>query len=147
MALAGEGDELALWYGVLAEVGCPLNAALAPTASPALAALPAGARIAADLGLLEAHLKQQPAALLVGNSHCRTPAARLGLPLLRRGFPLYDWLGASDLASAGYEGGRALLFACANLLNQHEDAAVTPYRSPYAVCADKRPAPVVKEVP
>ena len=145
VALAGEGDELALWYGVLAEVGCPLNAALAPVASPALAALPAGTRIAADLGLLEAHLQQQPAALLVGNSHCRTPAARLGLPLLRRGFPLYDWLGASDLASAGYEGGRALLFACANLLNQHEDAAVAPYRSPYAVCADKLPTPVAKE--
>ena len=35
--------------------------------------------------------------------------------------------------------------ACANLLNQHEDAAVAPYRSPYAVCADKLPAACTKE--
>jgi nitrogenase molybdenum-iron protein NifN len=54
----------------------------------------------------------------------------LGAPLMRAGFPQYDWVGGFARAWVGYHGTRQALFDLANLmLSQHHD--IDPYRSRY----------------
>ncbi|MEY2632264.1 MAG: nitrogenase iron-molybdenum cofactor biosynthesis protein NifN, partial [Pseudomonadota bacterium] len=57
-------------------------------------------------------------------------AARLGVPLLRAGFPQYDLVGGYARTWVGYRGTRQALFDIANLmLSQHHE--LEPYRSLY----------------
>ena len=49
-------------------------------------------------------------------------AERLGIPLLRAGFPQYDWVGGYARTWVGYRGARQALFDIANLfLGNHHD--------------------------
>ena len=55
---------------------------------------------------------------------------RLGLPLMRAGFPQYDLVGGYARTWVGYRGSRQALFDLANLmLSQHHE--LEPYRSVY----------------
>lgn len=137
VALAGEGDELLQWSAILADVGAVMPLALAPTNQPQLARLPVARVLTSDLNCLEQQISDSQVALLIGNAHVDGAAGRLDLPLLRRGFPVYDRLGAADCISFGYEGGRALLFAAANALLANHRPLVTPFRSRYAPFADQ----------
>ena len=57
-------------------------------------------------------------------------ASRLGMPLLRAGFPQYDLVGGYARTWVGYRGTRQALFDLANLiLGQHHE--IEPYRSIY----------------
>ena len=68
------------------------------------------------------------ARLLISNSHAVASAGRLGVPLLRAGFPLYDQVGGYARAWVGYRAARQTLFDLANLLlGQHHD--LPAYRS------------------
>jgi len=76
----------------------------------------------------------QPAAgaeLLITHAHGRQPAARLGIPLLRVGFPQYDLLGGFQRCWSGYRASAQALFDLANLLTEHHQG-IAPYRSIYA---------------
>ena len=57
-------------------------------------------------------------------------ARRLGVPLLRAGFPLSDIYGGHARCVVGYRGSRQVLFDIANLLAARQ-RAVAPYRSRY----------------
>ena len=62
--------------------------------------------------------------------HAAETAHRLGLPLLRAGFPQYDHVGGYARTWVGYRGTRQALFDLANLmLGQHHE--LEPYRSIY----------------
>ncbi|MCC8999427.1 MAG: hypothetical protein LM522_08005, partial [Candidatus Contendobacter sp.] len=76
--------------------------------------------------------------LLIGNSHAADAAQRLGIPLLRAGFPLYDQLGGYQRAWIGYRGARQALFDIANLLLSHGHGGVAPYHSFYSHKDDHR---------
>jgi nitrogenase molybdenum-iron protein NifN len=60
-------------------------------------------------------------------------ARRLGVPLLRAGFPQYDLLGGYQRLWVGYRGTRQSLFDLANLLVEHGHIEPEPYVSIYAM--------------
>jgi nitrogenase molybdenum-iron protein NifN len=68
---------------------------------------------------------------VIGNSHAVDTAERLGAPILRAGFPLYDIIGGYQKTWIGYRGSRQTLFDLANLVINfsHEDIPI--YRSIY----------------
>ena len=81
---------------------------------------------AAALATDARRLEDGGAELLVASSHGAAAARRLGIPLLRLGFPVVDRLGAQHLTSVGYRGSLRLLFAAANELLAARDLAPTP---------------------
>ena len=127
-ALALDPDLLLGFGQFLAGVGGDVVAAVAPVRADALADMPCASVQVGDLEDLE-HLAQAGAAqLLIANSHALQGAQRLGLPLLRAGFPQYDYVGGYARGWVGYRGARQALFDLANLfLGQHPD--IPAYRS------------------
>ncbi len=119
VALALEPDLLAAVAALLAEVGAEVVAAVAPTLSPVLAQVPCAEVVVGDYADLEERAREGGAELLVAGSHGRQSAARLGIPLFRLGFPVFDRLGAQYLLTTGYRGTMALLFGLANALLDH----------------------------
>jgi len=63
------------------------------------------------------------ARLLMTHSHGRMSAERLGVPLFRVGFPMFDRLGAAHRRTVGYRGTRDLIFEVGNLLIEHSHEA------------------------
>lgn len=64
----------------------------------------------------------------MANSHGAEVAARLRLPLMRAGFPIYDRAGAHLRQWIGYRGSRETVFELSNLLTGAE-RQIAPYRS------------------
>jgi nitrogenase molybdenum-iron protein NifN len=120
IAVAAEPDLLLALTTLLAGLGATIQAAVAPCASPALAQVPATRVVIGDLEDLER--QASGCDLVIGSSHLKEPADRLGAPLWRAGFPVYDRLGGPQRLMAGYRGGRDSIFAIANLLIDRNDA-------------------------
>lgn len=130
IAVAGEADLLAGFSALLREVGSEVVAAAVPVKAPVLDRLPVRTIKIGDLEDLEAMAREQGAELLIANAHGVASAQRLGIPLLRAGFPQYDWLGGFQRTWIGYGGAQQALFDLANLrVASHH--GVTPYRSIY----------------
>ncbi len=130
VALAADPDLLAALTVFLSGMGMEVVAAVASARGPALAGLELDEVLVGDFEDLERLARDRHAGLIIANSHGAPVAARLGLPLLRAGFPVTDVYGAPSLASVGYDGSRRLLFELANLmLGQYREIA--PYRSRY----------------
>jgi nitrogenase molybdenum-iron protein NifN len=91
-------------------------AAVASTAaSPLLGQAPCETILVGDLADLERAARETRAELLVTHSHGRQAAERLGIPLFRVGFPIFDRLGSQHRVSVGYAGTRSLIFDLANV--------------------------------
>ncbi|MCX8146690.1 MAG: nitrogenase iron-molybdenum cofactor biosynthesis protein NifN [Azovibrio sp.] len=130
LALAADPDLLAMFAPFLAGMGAEIVAAVTPIRAESLAALDIGRISIGDLEDLEHHARRHAAQLLLTNSHGAETARRLGLPLLRIGFPQYDLVGGYARAWVGYRGSRQALFDLANILQSaHHDTQV--YRSLY----------------
>lgn len=130
IALAADPDLLAMLVHFLHGMGADIVAAVSPVRSESLAGLPLPSITVGDLEDLEKQAHRHDAQLVISNSHAVETARRLGLPLLRAGFPQYDWMGGYARAWVGYRGTRQALFDLANLtLSQHHD--IEPYRSLY----------------
>jgi nitrogenase molybdenum-iron protein NifN len=112
----------------LTDMGARVVAAVAPTNSPTLSGLPVDDVIVGDLEDMENLARRRNARLLITNSHGAEAAARLDLPHLRAGYPLYDSIGGHAQTWVGYRGSRLTLFAIANLLLAQR-REVAPYRS------------------
>ncbi len=124
MAVAAEPDLLLATTQLMHELGAEITAAVTTAAgSPALAGVPAKDVIVGDLGDLEK--RAEGVDLIASHSHARQAAARLHVPHLRIGFPIFDRLGAAYRMSLGYAGTRQLIFEIANTIQaaHHE---VTP---------------------
>lgn len=126
IAIAADPDllhTLALFFGGM---GAEVVVAVASTGnSPALADIPAEEVIVGDLGDFEAAAAEREAELLVTHAHGRQAAERLGLPLFRAGFPIFDRIGAQHRCLVGYRGTRDLIAELANLF-----IAVRPEKRP-----------------
>jgi nitrogenase molybdenum-iron protein NifN len=128
VALAAEPDLLAGMSALFTGMGGEVVAAVTPISAESLKRLPCAKVHIGDLQDLEHAAAEGNAQMLVGSSHAVQSAERLGLPLLRAGFPLYDRVGGFARAWVGYRASRQALFDIANLvLEQHHD--IPAYRS------------------
>ncbi|MEO5349947.1 MAG: nitrogenase iron-molybdenum cofactor biosynthesis protein NifN [Magnetococcus sp. YQC-3] len=126
VAIAGEPDLVAGFHQLCAETGAHIVAAVVPDCASAIEGL---CLTVGDLDDLEQLAGREKATLLVGNSNLAETAARMHLPLLRAGFPIFDRLGDFRRTRIGYRGGRDTLFEMSNLLLAGRSHTVAPHRS------------------
>ncbi|TAN48635.1 MAG: nitrogenase iron-molybdenum cofactor biosynthesis protein NifN [Methylococcaceae bacterium] len=130
VAIAADPDLLNAWAQLIHEMGGAVVAAVSAGYSPLLNTLPTAQVKLGDLEDLENLAREANAELLIGNSHAVQSAQRLGLPILRCGFPLYDLVGGYQKTFIGYAGARQSLFDLANLcLSHHQHHEIPVYRS------------------
>jgi len=130
VALAADPDLLGMQARFLTGMGAQIVSAVSPAKAESLAGLQIASVIIGDLEDMEIQARAADAQLIIANSHAAESARRLGLPLLRAGFPLYDCVGAYARTWVGYRGTRQALFDLANLmLGQHHE--LEAYRSIY----------------
>lgn len=132
VAVAADPDLLLAFNQLLAGIGADTVAAVSPVNAPALQAADIAQIKIGDLEDLEQLAKANGAELLICNSHGVESAARLGIPLLRAGFPQYDLLGGYQRTWIGYRGSRQTLFDLANMMLALEKGEIHPYHSIYA---------------
>jgi len=126
VALALEPDLLAGVAALLTEAGAHVVTAITPTGATHLDQLACEEVVVGDFEDTEERAREAGAELLVASSHGAATAGRLGIPLLRLGFPVVDRLGAQHLTTVGYRGSLRLLFAVANELLAMPHIAPTP---------------------
>lgn len=132
VAIAADPDLLNAFAHLVREMGGETVAAVAAGDGPALSSLPVASVKIGDLEDMEQMALEGKAELLIGNSHAVQTAERLGLPILRCGFPLYDTVGAYQKTFIGYAGSRQTLFDLSNLaISQNHTHEVPMYRSIY----------------
>ncbi|WP_165227754.1 nitrogenase iron-molybdenum cofactor biosynthesis protein NifN [Aquisphaera insulae] len=140
LAIAADPDLLLAFGQLAAQMGAEVVAAVAPAAGPSLSSVPAAAVQIGDLADLEKAAREGRAECLIGNSHAVDSAGRLGIPIVRAGFPQYDLIGGYQRTFIGYRGTRQLLFDLANMLAERRHHAIPAYRSIYSQKRDD-PAP------
>ena len=100
---------------LMAKAVLPIDGrAASTTKSAAHALLPAEQVILGDLEDLETGAADCD--LLITHSHGRQAAERMGKPLLRIGFPVFDRIGNAHRVQVGYRGTTALIFEIANTM-------------------------------
>jgi nitrogenase molybdenum-iron protein NifN len=114
VALAAEPDLMLAAGSLLHEMGATLACCVTTTATPALAGVPAEQVMVGDLEDLERGATDCD--LLMTHSHGRQAAERLGKPLFRLGFPVFDRIGNAHVRHVGYRGTMDFIFEVANLL-------------------------------
>ena len=114
VAIGAEPDLLLAVGSLLHDMGAELRCCVSTTKSAAHALLPAGQVLLGDLEDLETGAADCD--LLITHSHGRQAAERLGKPLLRVGFPVFDRIGNAHRVSVGYRGSMSLIFEIANLM-------------------------------
>ncbi len=132
VGIAADPDLLNAFSQMLHGMGVSTVAAVAPANARILKKLPAETVRLGDLEELEKDCVAGDAEFIISNSHAADTAHRLGLPLLRAGFPQYDLLGGYQRVWIGYQGTRATLFDLANMLMSLERGEIHPYHSIYA---------------
>jgi nitrogenase molybdenum-iron cofactor biosynthesis protein NifN len=120
VALALEPDLLWSTAQFLQSMGAEIQAAVTTTKSPLLEQLPQEQVTIGDLEDFEQ--VAVGADLLITNSQGAALSKRLGIPLYRQGFPIFDRLGVNQSPQVGYRGSMNLLFAIGNLLLEQEEA-------------------------
>ncbi|WP_372527551.1 nitrogenase iron-molybdenum cofactor biosynthesis protein NifN [Piscinibacter sp.] len=114
VAIGAEPDLLLAAGSLLHEMGATLACCVSTTHSPALERVPAEQVILGDLEDLERGAVDCD--LLITHSHGRQAAERLGKPLFRLGFPIFDRIGNAHRRHVGYRGTLNLIFEIGNLL-------------------------------
>ncbi|WEX79559.1 nitrogenase iron-molybdenum cofactor biosynthesis protein NifN (plasmid) [Sinorhizobium numidicum] len=132
IAIASEPDQLYQLATFFTGMGAEITAVVTTTStSKILEKVPAEAIQVGDLGDLES--LGDGADLLVTHSHGRQAAARLGIPMMRVGFPVFDRLGSQHKLTILYQGTRDLIFEVANIFQSDPLApspwALDPFRS------------------
>jgi nitrogenase molybdenum-iron protein NifN len=138
VALGCDPDLLYPLAALVHSLGASVVSAVSSTASSAvLEQVPCESVVVSDLGELEEAAARLQADVLITHSHGRQAAQRLGIPLFRVGFPIFDRLGAPARCTVGYRGTRQLIYELANVfmaeLHEHksEDFA-SPVAHPLA---------------
>ena len=126
VALALDGDQLIGFARFLSGMGAEIVAAVAPARAEVLADMPCATVQIGDLEDLENAATD--AQVIIANSHAAGSAERLGVPLIRAGFPQYDWVGGYARQWIGYRGARQALFDFANVILGHHHE-IPAYRS------------------
>ncbi|MBB4342920.1 nitrogenase iron-molybdenum cofactor biosynthesis protein NifN [Rhizobium leguminosarum bv. viciae] len=115
IAIASEPDQLFQFSDFITAMGAEIAAAVTTTGtSKALEMVPAKTVKVGDLSDLES--LAATADLIVTHSHGREAARRLGVPLMRVGFPMFDRFGSQHKLTILYRGTRDVIFDFANIL-------------------------------
>jgi nitrogenase molybdenum-iron protein NifN len=130
VAIAADPDLLLGFDELLRGMGATTVAAVVPAKSEALSRSPLASIHVGDLEDMEKLAREHDASLMLGNSHAVESARRLGVPLLRIGFPQYDLMGGFQRCWFGYRGTRQALFDLANMVMEHHQG-IQPYASIY----------------
>lgn len=120
VVVAGDGDLVWSHAGWLRDMGAEVTV-VAAAPSTVLGRLPQGSLRIGDMEDMARVLDD--ADLLLTNAHGVRAARRVGCPLFRIGYPVFDRLGPQSLVSVGYRGTRDLIFAIGNLLIEHRESA------------------------
>lgn len=132
VAIAADPDLLNAFSHLLTGMGAEVVTAVAPANAPAVKKVDADIVKLGDLEDMEKMAVENNAEIIISNSHAVDSAERLGLPLLRAGFPQYDLLGGYQKVWVGYQGTKQTLFDLANILISLERGEIHPYHSIYA---------------
>lgn len=132
VAVAADADLLNAFVDILQETGAEIVTAVTSCNVPLLTSIPVETIKIGDLEDMEKLAIASKAQLVIGNSHAVISAERLGMPILRAGFPLYDVIGGYAKTWIGYAGSRQTLFDLANLVINHAHEEIPIYRSRYA---------------
>lgn len=120
--LALEPDLLNDFAAFMKGMGVSIPLAVSPTEAPILSEVPADLVRVGDLGDLEEGAGSHRADFLATHSHGRQASQRLGIPLFRMGFPVFDRLGATHRLLIGYRGAKETLFRISNLFLAREES-------------------------
>jgi nitrogenase molybdenum-iron protein NifN len=131
VAIAADPDLLYGMARLVTGMGCEVVAAVAPARANILSAVDTAQVGIGDLEDLEITARRNGAQLVISNSHAVETSRRLGVPLLRAGFPQYDLLGGYQRLWVGYRGTRQALFDLSNLMTEHGHHETEPYVSIY----------------
>ncbi len=138
IAIAADPDLLFSLASFFQSMGACVVTAVASTAnSPLLSELEVETVLVGDLMDFETAAEEAQADMLVTHAHGRQAAERLGLPLLRVGFPIFDRLGAQHRCTVGYQGTRDLIYEVANCF-----IALRPEKRPADFAGILAPAPL-----
>ncbi len=132
-AMAGDADLVKAYSDFVVGMGSEVVVAVVPSKGEAMKAIPAQDVKIGDLEDLEQLAAERQANIVIGSSHAVASAQRLGVPIIRAGFPQYDLIGGYQRCWVGYRSSRQTLFEMANILlsnNHHHE--VKPYLSPLA---------------
>ncbi|KJE22622.1 Nitrogenase component 1 type Oxidoreductase [Frankia torreyi] len=130
VAIAGEPETLLAAGSLLRDVGAEIVTAVSPTPAPALADAPWAEVVIGDLTEFAERAQAAGAELVLGSSHARGIAERIGAAFLPIGFPIFDRLGTALAGTAGYAGSLRLLLDAANRVLDHGHAHARPGRPP-----------------
>jgi nitrogenase molybdenum-iron protein NifN len=122
VAIAAEPDTLLAAGSLLRDVGAEIVTAVSPTPAPILAEAPWDEIVVGDLAEFAERARAAGAELVIGSSHAREVARRIGAAFLPLGFPIFDRLGATLAGTAGYAGSLRLLIDAANRVLDHGHA-------------------------
>ncbi|ABK43705.1 nitrogenase molybdenum-iron cofactor biosynthesis protein NifN [Magnetococcus marinus MC-1] len=137
LALAGDPDFLSNWLPLFQENGLQPVAVVSPVGTDYLQKSLYETIKIGDLEDLQDLAREADAELFIGNSHVAALAQRLGRPILRAGYPLYDQIGSQSRCWIGYTGSRQALFDLANRMMHQEAHGLKPYISRYAPANDQ----------
>ena len=124
VCLALEPDLLYQTSWLLHDMGAQIQAAVTTTKSLLLEDLPVDTVIIGDLEDFEDLAAGSD--LLITNSHGKAIAERLGIPLYRLGYPIYDRLGNGIRCLTGYRGTIQFLFDVGNIFIEAEESHKSP---------------------
>jgi nitrogenase molybdenum-iron protein NifN len=130
-AIAADPDLLFALTEMLSTVGAEIVTAVSSVNAPILKHINTSTVKIGDLEDLEQLAKKNLAEILITNSHGVESSQRLGIPLLRAGFPQYDLLGGYQKNWIGYRGTRQTLFELANMMLSLEKGEIHPFLSIY----------------
>lgn len=139
-AIASDPDLVQAFNELFKSMGAETVAAVVPAGAAVLERVRCAEIQIGDLEDLERLSRAANAEILIGNSHVFESAQRLGLPLLRAGFPQYDRVGGYHRTWVGYRGIRQTLFELANCMLTLERGEIEPYQSIYAQKPEHREA-------
>jgi nitrogenase molybdenum-iron protein NifN len=132
IAIAAEPDHLYALATFFVGMGATITTAVTTTGhSPILGAVPAAEVTVGDLDDLETQAAAAGCDLLVTHSHGRQTSERLGLPLMRVGFPIFDRLGSQHRRTILYEGTRDLIFEVANIFQTNQQVHTPEQLDPF----------------
>jgi nitrogenase molybdenum-iron protein NifN len=143
IAIAADADLLSALVDLVQEMGAEVVTAITSCNVPLLATIPVDTIKIGDLEDMELLGRENRAQLVIGNSHAVDTAERLGVPILRVGFPLYDIIGGYQKTWIGYRGTRQTLFDLANLVISFSHEEIPAYRSIYG----QKPASELTDYP
>jgi nitrogenase molybdenum-iron protein NifN len=131
VGLYGEPELVVALASFLAEIGArPVLCATGArnhALSKALEQLPDGLVVEVlddtDFGKIEKGCRRADVELLIGSSKGYGIARRLGIPLIRTGFPIHDRIGAGRMLSVGYRGSLSFFDTLVNAFMEHQQNA------------------------